>query len=404
MFAHWAERQLLTTDNWVALVAPLPKNESVATAISDTAVNRIIAAADVQSKVASALPDKAAFLAGPLTDQIDQLATKVTKQFIMSDQFQSVWITANRTAQSRLVSNARTGNNYASGNTPAAKAQAAASSKIANFKLDLSSVKSSVITRLGPIGDALFKHQSAGGGDQEIAPADDSSSAPATLIPTAPVEVNVALKQSSANFSKIVRLTDFINGTFWLLGLTCLIGAIALSGSRRRLLLIISITLTTIALLQLIGVRALRPSIINQVQNSAYQPAASVVYDSLVATFKRSATNIFVVGTVIAIICTLTNPRLLARSDWVSSKLTAAGKSRVAGYIRSGREFIGRNTGVIIGIGAFLVLVFMAFVPDFDWQGVIRALLVIGLFAGLVMLLALRPVIRGRDPPMKHAL
>jgi len=396
MITHWVERQLLTTDNWVTMMAPLPKDEQVASALSTFTVDKLIASTDVQAKIADALPEKAAFLAGPLTDQIDQRATNLTKRLIKSDQFQGIWIAANRTAHSRLVNRARNG----SGSDQAATTTSSSGKKVAGFTLDLSALKSTVVNALGPIGDALFKNQPAGGDEQGAAPAGGQGAA-GTGSGTS---IAVNLKQSFATFSKSVKLIDFLNGTLWLLGLACLLGALALSNSRRRLLLIISASFTIIALLQLIGVRALRPSIINSVENSAFRPAVGVIYDGLLASFRHSATNVFVVFLVIAIICIMTNPRLIARSGWVSRRLKAAGLSTPARYVRLGREWTARYYREIIGGGAFLMLVYMAFGPDFDWQGLIRAVLVVAIFASLVGLVSLRPTgLTGRAPPMKHA-
>src|SRR3569832_220572 len=68
---HWGERQILTTNNWVALVGPLPGQPVVSTALGRYVSNQVFAAAPIEQKITEALPEKAAFLAGPLTSQLN---------------------------------------------------------------------------------------------------------------------------------------------------------------------------------------------------------------------------------------------------------------------------------------------------------------------------------------------
>jgi hypothetical protein len=63
---HWTERQILTTDNWVALVSPLPKEPVVSTALGSFIGSKVFDSAAVEGKVTDALPPKAEFLAGPI--------------------------------------------------------------------------------------------------------------------------------------------------------------------------------------------------------------------------------------------------------------------------------------------------------------------------------------------------
>src|SRR4051812_25068299 len=66
LLVHWTERQLLTTDNWVKLVAPMPKDNSVATALSTYSVNKLFTEADLETKIEQVLPPQAALLLQPL--------------------------------------------------------------------------------------------------------------------------------------------------------------------------------------------------------------------------------------------------------------------------------------------------------------------------------------------------
>ena len=85
------------------MVGPLPQNPTVAAALSDYAVTQLFAAVNVEQVVTNALPPKAAFLAGPLTTELRSLATQTGQKVVASDQFNQVWVAADRTASSTLI-------------------------------------------------------------------------------------------------------------------------------------------------------------------------------------------------------------------------------------------------------------------------------------------------------------
>src|SRR3989344_903553 len=144
MLAHWTQRQLLTTENYVELVAPLPKNEEVALALSQYSVDRLFLKINVEQKIEDVLPTRAAFLAPPLTERLQTRTIDVTKNLIQSDQFQAIWASANRVAHQRLVDTAR---NESSNQ----------SDERANFSLKLESLLPSVRERLGSSSAGLFQ-------------------------------------------------------------------------------------------------------------------------------------------------------------------------------------------------------------------------------------------------------
>src|SRR5579862_2398197 len=95
---HWVEHQILTTNNWVAVVSPIPKQPVVASAISGYVTTQLFANVPVSQEIADALPPKASFLAGPLASQLQSLTNAVTYRVVVSDAFTTVWTTVNRSA------------------------------------------------------------------------------------------------------------------------------------------------------------------------------------------------------------------------------------------------------------------------------------------------------------------
>lgn len=361
MFAHWVQRQLLTTDNWVEMVAPLPKDEEVASSVADYTVNRLFEGIDVEQRVAAVLPEQASFVAPALAERIDSRATAFAKEIIQSDQFQGIWIAANRQAHSSLVERAR------------ADSSTSEPSRTTELSLNLQELSAKVRDRLGVNSQQLLASSSdASGGPQELS-------------------VDVDTGANFASFDRAVDILDFLNGVMLLAAVALLLGALALSGAPRRLLLILLGVLALISLLQLIGLRVLRPEIINQVEQSTYQPAAGVVYDELVASFRRSATGIFVVSAALFIGIMLAGSRWVRGNKYVIKWRKELRTTPLHKRSKELRVDIFRRRWLVFGVATVLVLVFMAFVPDFDWQGVVRAFFAVLVILAVIHLLALNP-------------
>ncbi len=364
-FVHWTERQILTTDNWVQVVGPLPKNDQVASALSTYSVNQLFTQSDLENRISQALPPRASFLAPTLTDQLQSRLTNRTKQLIQSDKFTSLWTSANKAAHQRLLDSAR-------GQTP----QTAQSN--ARFNLDLSGVKDSV---------SSFLNQRASNKDPNNTPSKNN------------VALAVNLKTSLNNVKSYIRTADFLNGTLGVLALVCLVGAMVLSLRRRRLLMTISLIMLVIALLQLIGVKVLRPTILNQIQDYAFRPAVGVVYDTLLSSFKKGATSVFFGSLAIFIIALVYSQKFINRSKYLAQQLKRYKKTGFykdwLGFRKLVRKYLWQIVVAVLVIG----LIIMAFViASFSWATLIRSILFILLSIELVNLVAART----RTLPMKQ--
>lgn len=365
---HWTERQILTTENWVQVVAPLPQNNEVATALSTYAVDRLFTSLDLENRISEALPERAAFLAAPLAEQLDEWLTRGTKNVIQSDRFTNVWTSANRAASERLLNTAR-------GET---SEEPTGKQREARFNLDLSALRTTVSSLLEQ------RRERQGEAAEVTAPAPE---------PRADREVGVVvnLKQSAEKIHMYIRLVDFLNATLWLLAAACLLGAIVVSRARRRLLLLMSLVVVVVALLQLIGVNALRPAVLENVQQAAFRPAVGVVYDTLLDSFKRSATLLFGVGAPTFLFAYVLHSNLLRKSKSVAGLLDRAGNSKVGNGWQTFRLMVRRYRFQIIGAVLVLGLILMAFSFQLDWQGIIRAALILILAVEVVYLIAARP-------------
>lgn len=360
---RWTETQFLDTDGWIAIVGPLPKNAEVATAVSTYTVTQLFEAVDVQQKISDVLPDRANFLAAPLSKQLQTQANDLTKQFVMSDQFQNIWQAAIGTAHSRLVDSAR-------GQEPeqlpiAQKAEA-------KFNINLPSLKSTIISRLGQGNSNLF-------GDSDKA----KNSA-----------IIIGLKAGYNKFRDFVRTTDALYSLLPFAVLASFLGAIAIAIRRQKALVWVWVSVMIACTLQIVGLNALRPQIINMVENNLYRPAAQAVWSAMINPFNSIVRNVFIVSTVLLLITIFFGPYGWAKRLRQKLRLNEVGKAKVFGYANVARQWTEQYKRYIWGAAGIVLLIFLAFYPAIGWLVAGKAVLVATIFVSLVELFATRSYLK----------
>lgn len=101
--AGWARGTVMSTDGWVSTVGPVPSEPAVAAALGTELTNQIFSGLQVRQQVASVLPPRASFLAGPLTNGVRGYVEQGVTEVIASPQFRTLWVEANRFAHAQLV-------------------------------------------------------------------------------------------------------------------------------------------------------------------------------------------------------------------------------------------------------------------------------------------------------------
>ena len=94
--AFWAYFTLLNTNGWVAAVGPLSKDPATAGMISKYVVGQVFEGAGLDQTIEEALPAELQLFSGPLVVGVEQLADQALTALVMSDAFNSVWVTVNR--------------------------------------------------------------------------------------------------------------------------------------------------------------------------------------------------------------------------------------------------------------------------------------------------------------------
>ena len=102
-YAIFQERILLSTDDYVSAVRPLPQNDAVATAIATFTVDDAFAAFDAEQEIQSQLPSDLSFAAAPLASGLESFATDTIRDLIETPDFEVIWAEANRLAHGEAL-------------------------------------------------------------------------------------------------------------------------------------------------------------------------------------------------------------------------------------------------------------------------------------------------------------
>ncbi|HVQ23340.1 MAG TPA: hypothetical protein VMT36_08700, partial [Candidatus Saccharimonadia bacterium] len=99
----WAHQVLLDSDRYAAMVAAVSSDPAVIDAVSSKVATSAVSALDIQGRLEQVLPGPAAIIAGPIADQVEQTLEQVVGNVLVSTNFQTVWVDANRALHAKVV-------------------------------------------------------------------------------------------------------------------------------------------------------------------------------------------------------------------------------------------------------------------------------------------------------------
>jgi hypothetical protein len=346
---HWTEDKVLTTDHWVALISPLPKEAVVSNTLGSYISDTVFAEAPVEQAISDALPPRAAFLASPLAGQLHTLTTKAAQKLVASDGFQTIWVAANRIAMTHILADAR-------GQKVPARGKLSE-----KFNLNLSNVS-------GQLGSVLGS----------------ASSAIPALQPASKTAINVStdLHTRPHRLRQIVQAIDFSAIVLPLVFTACFLTALAVSLRRRHTSIVIAISLLIVMLVELIALKAGRQEVLNQVQHPANLAAVSFIFDALVAGLKQLIDTVLISLLFILGICFALGPADWAVKLRVLTRLDRWNGSDAQNWWTGARIWV-RQWQYYIWLAIFIaVLAAMALLVNVGSRSVTNAvLLAISLFA-----------------------
>jgi hypothetical protein len=136
IFSVWANRELLSPNNWSDTSTKLLQNAAIRDATAAYVVDQLYANVNVENELKSRLPKEIQPLAGPVAGGLRSLATEAAKRLLAGPRVQELWRQANRAAAQTFVTIVNGG-------------KGAAGVTNGEVSLDLASVVKSVSDRTG---------------------------------------------------------------------------------------------------------------------------------------------------------------------------------------------------------------------------------------------------------------
>ena len=103
VFALWADRQLLNTDNWTEMSSELLQDGAIRGQLADYLVDQVYANFDVQQQIADVLPEQAQALAAPAASGLRNFAEQGANELLARPRAEQAWEEINRRAHTRLL-------------------------------------------------------------------------------------------------------------------------------------------------------------------------------------------------------------------------------------------------------------------------------------------------------------
>jgi hypothetical protein len=293
----WVRNQLLNTDRYVETVKPLASNPAIIDTAATQITNTLFDNVNVQQAAEDALPPRADFLAAPLAAGLEQVVQRAAVKILSSDQFQTVWVEANRRAHNQL-DKALTG-------------EGTLQTQNGKVVLDLSAIVESVRLQLKERGIGIF----------DRIPIDDLA-----------IQLNVIDAKQIDNARSATKLLNQLSWALPILSLVCLGGGLALSSNRRRSLTRWGIGTAVAVALVGAGVAIGRSIYLDAVTSPTLpQDTAAAVFDTLVRFLRYGVRLVIAVALVVALAAWLTGPTRAATGVRSTAKRIVGGAGESAG-------------------------------------------------------------------------
>jgi hypothetical protein len=315
MVGVWTTWTALDTDRWVATVAPLPGRPEVATAIATYTTDEVFQAVDVRRRLAEVLPGPAAFVAGPITDQLHGFVQRTVDQLVRTDQFQRLWVATNRLVHQQAVA-------VLEGDS---QVIAATGDEV---RIDLLPVVNQVLRQLEQQLPTLFGHRLD-------LPDVTSGEVPPRLRAMVGDALGVTLPADFARFTvyRGDRLRQVQQAVVlaqrWLYGVIAATAAVFgaamwMSPSRRRTLLQFGVWLAVWVVAVTAAIRAVKAEMLPQVPAGIYRSAADAAVTVVFSGLYRSGLGLLAVGCLVAALAYLVGPGRLPR--WLRGNAVDGGR------------------------------------------------------------------------------
>jgi hypothetical protein len=264
----FVRNEVLDTDTYVATVGPLASDPAIQSAVAAAVSRHLIEEVDVKQRVTNALPQKAGFLATPITSGLESLTHQVTLRVIQSAAFERLWISANRAAHKQVAA-LLTGDN-----------SGVLTEDRGKVSVDLGNVQTRVKQALDKQGITIFDR-----------------------VPTVNGPSFVLFQSDQlVKAQGLIRWLDRLSYLLPVLAVICYAGGIALNENRRRGLVRSAFGLVVAMGVLLVGVSIGRDEYLNALRPSVPRVAAANAYDAVTAFPLGTTRVVLLVALLIALV------------------------------------------------------------------------------------------------------
>jgi len=288
----FARNQLLNTDSYVSTVAPLASNPAIQAQVATRVSEELISRTDLSQRVKGALPAKAGFLVTPITDEVKSVTYSVTLKLVQSQQFEQVWIAANRASHQQLV-NVLTGTQ-----------RGAFSTSNGRITIDLGQVETKVKQALDAKGITVFDR-----------------------VPAVSLTYVLFQSDSLVHIQKLVKFLNKLAIVLPIITLLFFAGAVVLARDRRRGLVRAAVGLALSMALILVLIAVGRNQYLSGIKPPQSPTAQAAVIDIVTANLRDAVRIILIVAALIAFVA------VLVGNAWIRAKVGGMNKP---GWITGG--------------------------------------------------------------------
>ena len=279
----WAKTTFENEDRFVETLAPLVKDEDVASVISLVVAAEIVKATGLEESVGESLPIELKFLAIPVTNSFTAVIAAGANEVIQSDAFTEIWKVALR-ATHKAASVVISGNDRA------------VASQDGQVSINLDEIGNTVIERVESTGLEL---------------------------PDVNVELGSIVLYEDGQLATVQSLAQAIQTGGWLVPLVAImltIAAIWMSRDRRRTVAILGFGTALGLLLSLIGLRMGRNTLVNAIEDVSRKSAAGATWDILLNRLHQLTWAVFVLVVIVGITAWVVGPssRATRTRSWAS--------------------------------------------------------------------------------------
>jgi hypothetical protein len=376
VIAVWAIRTVTDTNQYVATMAPLARNEVVVNHLADKATDAIFSTHVVQNKVTAALPAKAKPLVTPLVNQVHDYVHGVALKVFESPKFGQLWDGLNRHSHDAVVDiltgkQSKLTQRFEQGGAIVLKLQPALQQ--VQDKLNQRGVR-----LFNPIKPILQNGKSGLG-------------------------VTIVSKDQVSTFSGFFNLVVKLRWVIPVVALALAAIGIAVAVKRRKTLIRMAVGVGLMTLLLLAGLSLGRISFLNQAaKHQLDQGVAAAVWDTMLRFLKTDLRWTLVVTVLVGLIAWLAGPgryAVLIRSKcaqagrWTATQARSvtSGAGRAAagspGARRTGGWILEHLAGLRI-LGVVVVALVLVFGGNFTGWGLLVLVIVLAVYLALLQLVA----------------